>query len=133
METTLTQAAHPVTESPKKPKRRRFSAAYKLHILEEVERCTKPGEIGLLLRREGIYASHLTSWRVWRRRAHPEHPQSKKPPTESQMKQELARQQREIQRLRLKLDHTEKLVALQKKFADLLEARGIAENNGNSV
>ena len=110
-----------------------YGLAYKLHILEEVERCTKPGEIGLLLRREGIYASHLTSWRVWRRRAHPEHPQSKKPPTESQMKQELARQQREIQRLRLKLDHTEKLVALQKKFADLLEARGIAENNGNSV
>jgi len=133
METILTQTAHPVTGSPKKPKRRRFSAAYKLHILEEVERCTKPGEIGLLLRREGIYASHLTSWRVWRRRAHPEHPQSKKPPTESQMKQELARQQREIERLRLKLDHTEKLVALQKKFADLLEARGIAENNGNSV
>ena len=49
------------------------------------------------------------------------------------MKQELARLQRENERLRLKLDHTEKLVALQKKFADLLEARGIAENDGSSA
>ena len=133
METTLTQTAAPVSPSPEKPKRRRFSAEYKLRILEEADRCTKPGEIGLLLRREGIYASHLTSWRAWRRREHPEHPQSKKPATESQMKQELARLQRENERLRLKLDHTEKLVALQKKFADLLEARGIAENDGSSA
>ena len=72
METTLTQTAHPVT-GPEKPKRRRFSAEYKLRLLEEAERCTKPGEIGLLLRREGIYASHLTSWRAWRRRAHGPH------------------------------------------------------------
>ncbi len=133
MDTTLTQTAHPVTPSPEKPKRRRFSAEYKLRILEEADRCEKPGEIGLLLRSEGLYASHLTSWRAWRRRAHPEQPQSKKPPTESPMKQELVRKQREIERLRLKLDHTEKLVALQKKFADLLEARGIAENDGSSA
>jgi transposase-like protein len=133
METTLTQTAGPVSASPEKPKRRRFAAEYKLRILEEADRCTKPGEIGLLLRREGIYASHLTSWRAWRRREHPEHPQSQKPATESQMKQDLRRLQRENDRLRLKLDHTEKLVALQKKFADLLEARGIAENDGSSA
>ena len=133
MAMTLTQADRPLTQSPEKPKRRRFSAEHKLRILEEADRCTRPGEIGLLLRREGIYASHLTSWRTWRRRTHPEHPQSKKPATESQMKQEFARQVRENERLRLKLDHTEKLVALQKKFADLLEARGIAENDGSSA
>ena len=43
--------------------RRRFSAAYKVRILEEAERCTEPGEVGRLLRREGLYSSSLTGWR----------------------------------------------------------------------
>jgi transposase len=46
-----------------KPRRRRFSAAYKVRILEEVDRCTEPGEVGRLLRREGLYSSSLTAWR----------------------------------------------------------------------
>jgi transposase-like protein len=44
-------------------KRRQFSAAYKLAVLEEADRCTSPGTIGELLRREGLYSSHLTTWR----------------------------------------------------------------------
>jgi transposase-like protein len=50
-----------------KPKRRRFTAEYRLRILEEVERCTGPGEVGQLLRREGLYSSHLANWRKARR------------------------------------------------------------------
>ncbi len=50
-----------------RPKRRRFTAEYRLRILEEVERCTAPGEVGRLLRREGLYSSHLTAWRKARR------------------------------------------------------------------
>ncbi len=46
-----------------KPKRRRFTAEYRLRILEEVERCTESGEVGRVLRREGLYSSHLTAWR----------------------------------------------------------------------
>ena len=46
-----------------KPKRRQFTAEYRLRILEEAERCTQPGEVGRLLRREGLYSSHLTDWR----------------------------------------------------------------------
>ena len=46
-----------------KPKRRRFSAEYKLAILEEYERLTDPGAKGALLRREGLYSSHLVEWR----------------------------------------------------------------------
>ena len=46
-----------------KPSRRRFSAAYKVRILEETDRCTEPGEVGRLLRREGLYSSSLTAWR----------------------------------------------------------------------
>jgi len=46
-----------------KPKRRQFSAAYRLRILEEADGCRSPGEIGRLLRREGLYSSHLANWR----------------------------------------------------------------------
>jgi transposase-like protein len=44
-------------------KRRQFNAAYKLSVLEEADRCASPGAIGALLRREGLYSSHLTMWR----------------------------------------------------------------------
>ncbi len=50
-----------------KPKRRRFTAEYRLRILEEVDRCTGAGEVGQLLRREGLYSSHLANWRRARR------------------------------------------------------------------
>ncbi len=46
-----------------KPRRRRFSPAYRLGIVEEAERCTEPGAVGRLLRREGLYTSHLAAWR----------------------------------------------------------------------
>jgi hypothetical protein len=47
-------------------KRRKFTAKYKLEILEKADACTRPGEIGELLRREGLYTSHLTYWRKHR-------------------------------------------------------------------
>ncbi len=50
-----------------KPKRRQFSAVYRLGILEEADGCRSPGEIGRLLRREGLYSSHLANWRKARR------------------------------------------------------------------
>ena len=46
--------------------RRRFEAAYKLRVLREADACTKPGEIGALLRREGLYSSILSGWRAQR-------------------------------------------------------------------
>ena len=133
METTLTRPDEPLNGTPEKPKRRRFSAEYKLRILNEADRCTKPGQLGLLLRREGLYSSHLAAWRRWRRCRYPEHPESQKPATESQLKHELARVQRENARLRLKLDHAEKLAALQKKFTEMLEATEDNENDGSSA
>ena len=50
-----------------KPKRRQFSATYRLRILEEADSCRSPGGIGRLLRREGLYSSHLATWRKARR------------------------------------------------------------------
>ena len=59
-------AAVPDPELVERATRRRFSAEYKLRILQQAEACTRPGEIGALLRREGLYTSHLTAWRKQR-------------------------------------------------------------------
>jgi transposase len=56
----------PDPELVERAKRRRFTAEYKLRILRDAEACTRPGEIGALLRREGLYTSHLTAWRKQR-------------------------------------------------------------------
>jgi len=55
-----------VADTEVRARRRRFSAAYKLRILEEADACAEPGAIGAWLRREGLYASHLTTWRAQR-------------------------------------------------------------------
>ena len=53
-------------ELSERPRRRRFTAEYKLGVLREAEACTRKGEIGAMLRREGLYSSHLTAWRKQR-------------------------------------------------------------------
>jgi transposase len=56
------------TEVPAKARRRRFTAAEKVRVLREADRCAKPGEVSALPRREGLYSSHLATWRAARRR-----------------------------------------------------------------
>ena len=63
---TTGTAEVPPTEVVPKAKRRRFTASYKMRILDEAELCSKPGEVGALLRREGLYSSHLAQWRKQR-------------------------------------------------------------------
>ena len=112
-------------ESPsrdaQRPVRRRFSDREKLRILDAADACTRPGEVGLLLRREGIYTSHLANWRRWRMRAHPDRVPAGTVSTESQLRHENARLEREVARLRLKLEHAEKLHLLQKRMAEMME------------
>src|SRR3954467_5866693 len=60
------RAAVPDAELVERATRRRFSAEYKLQVLQQAEACTRPGEVGALLRREGLYTSHLTAWRKQR-------------------------------------------------------------------
>ena len=55
--------APPDPEVVAKPKRRRFTAEYRLRIVEEADRCSESCDVGRLLRREGLYSSHLTKWR----------------------------------------------------------------------
>ncbi len=66
-ESTEKELATPSTEVPEKPVRRRFSTPYKLRILAETDRCTEMGQIGELLRREGLYSSQLSTWRRQRK------------------------------------------------------------------
>src|SRR5690625_1654401 len=63
----VSKSTTPDPELVERAQRRRFTAKYKLRILEEAEACTQPGEIGALLRREGLYTSHLSAWRKQRR------------------------------------------------------------------
>jgi len=59
-------AAAPNPELVERPRRRRFTAEYKLRILRQADACTRPGEVGELLRRGGLYSSHLSTWRKQR-------------------------------------------------------------------
>ncbi len=56
----------PDPELVERPRRRKFNAEYKLRVVGEADRCTKAGEVGSLLRREGLYSSHLSEWRKQR-------------------------------------------------------------------
>jgi len=96
--------------------RRRFTAEYKLRILEEVNRAGH-GEIGLILRREGLYSSQLNQWRNWRNGM-----TSKKKDSGSttKLKAEYQRLEKENARLKLKLRKAEAMLDLQKKAAEIL-------------
>lgn len=109
----------PETEVVARPKRRSFSANYKRSILEEADRCTRPGEIGALLRREGLYSSNLTTWRRQRERGELEGAKTGRKPASDQAKA-LKQLQRENQRLKQKLEQAELVIEVQKKLSQLL-------------
>lgn len=102
--------------------RRRFGAAYKRRIVAEAEACTKPGEIGALLRREGLYSSYLSNWRRQiaagtlgkQQRGRPAEPLAAE---NAQLRQENAR-------LRRELEKTQLIVEAQKKLAQVLNLMG---------
>lgn len=99
---------------------RRFSAAYKQRILAEADRCTQPGEVGALLRREGLYSSHLTRWRQQLQADQLErlHPRKRGRKADPQAV-EIARLQRETERLKSQLDRAELIIEAQKKLCQL--------------
>ena len=108
------------TEVPvAKPARRRFTAAYKLRILREAEQCA-PGDLGALLRREGLYSSHLTTWRRQQDVCQLAGlaPKPRGPKVDPQAT-ELARLKRENERLQVKLQQAEVIISAQKKLAEL--------------
>ncbi len=114
----------PSSEVLEKPVRRRFPVEYKARILAEADACTEPGMLGELLRREGLYWSHLSTWRRQRdegalagltpkrrgRKAKPKNP----------LADEVARLQRENGRLKEQLRQAELIIDVQKKVSEML-------------
>src|SRR5271157_2307407 len=118
-----------------KPVRRHFAAEYKGRILREADGCTQPGQLGALLRREGLYSSHLSTWRQQReagtlagltpkrrgRKANPDAP----------LIAENERLKRETQRLAEKLRQAETIIEVQKKLSEIWAfPRSPSDNNG---
>ena len=94
--------------------RRAFTAGYKRRVLEEVDRAG-PGETGLILRREGLYSSHLSNWRRWRRDTAGKK-RGKKSDDKSANEKRL---EKEVAKLKLKLAKAEAMLELQKKAAEI--------------
>jgi transposase len=119
-----TRAVPPDPEVVAKPTRRQFTAAYRLRILEEADRCTEPGEVGRLLRREGLYSSHLTAWRKARRKGSLQGLSSKKRGAKPSGRNPLDAKVRELEakvaRLERELHTAHTILDVQGKVAGLL-------------
>jgi len=124
---TLTPVLEPEVEVSAKARRRTFTAEYKRRILQEADACTKPGEVGALLRREGLYFSHLRDWGAARERGEIEGLSPKKRGRKARpvdpRERKIAEQERELARLKARLERAEALLELQKKVAQILGSR----------
>jgi transposase-like protein len=111
----------PSTEVVTRAARRRFTAEYKLRILREVDACKGTGEIGALLRREGLYSSNLTKWRRQREQGELEGlAEQRRGPKEDLQAMENARLKRENERLREELRKAQLIIEVQKKVSQIL-------------
>ena len=124
MESTVTKRTNPTTEVSEKPPRRRFTAEFKLRILAEADRCTELGQIGEVLRREGLYSSHLTNWRKQRDEGvlaglKPKR-RGRKAKRKNPLADEVAQLQRKNRRLEEKLRQAELIIDVQKKVSEML-------------
>ena len=106
-----------------KAQRRRFTAAYKLKVLAEAKACRQPGELGALLRREGLYSSHLAAWRAAQRRGDLTGPARRRGPPRSgaaPLTARIAQLERQLVAAVTRADRAEAIVEVQKKVAALL-------------
>ena len=118
---TSSGAATPDPEVAAVAKRRQFSMAEKRRILADADRCKKPGELGTLMRREGIYASHLSNWRKHRADADRAAlaPRKRGPKSDAQARQ-IKHLNRDNDRLRRKLERADLIIEAQKKLCAVL-------------
>jgi len=117
--------AVPDPEVTEKAVRRKFTAAFKLRILKEAEACTRQGQLGALLRREGLYYSNLTLWRRQINQGLIPKKRGPLPQKPDPNVRRIAELERENAKLTHKLKHAELIIDVQKKVADLL--KGINE------
>ena len=120
--TTTSAATAPDPEVPAKAQRRRFTAEYRLRILKQADACKRPGELGALLRREGLCSSHLANWRRQREQgALRDLRGRRRGPTPRPIDPRVKQLEAENRRLQRKLQRAETIIALQKKVAEILE------------
>ena len=119
-----------VPERLERARRRQFTVGYKLRILTEADAARTTGEIGALLRREGLYSSHLAAWRRQREEGilHALAPRRRGRPMHSPEQRELARLRQENDRLGQRLAVAEAVIEIQKKVSVLL---GLAERSSD--
>ena len=112
------------TEVSSRAKRRRFTAEYKRKVLQEADGCTKSGEIAALLRREGLYSSHLTAWRALRERGELAGLAAKKRGPKARPADERDRRiielERQLARSEDRLEKAELIIEIQKKVGRLV-------------
>ena len=115
----------PDPEVPEKRPRRKFTAKYKLRVLQEAENCSAPGEVGALLRREGLYSSNLTAWRKQKEQGILQGVTPKKRGRKTKEKNPLAQRVAELERanrkLQSKLKKAEIIIDVQKKISQILQ------------
>ena len=117
--------------------RRKFTAKYKIRILEEADASTEPGQIGALLRREGLYSSHLNTWRRQREngllKAMAPKKRGCRRKEKNPLADEVARLENENRQLKEKLRKAETIIEVQKKISDLLTIdQDLSPSGGNS-
>ncbi len=113
--------AAPDPEVTERPKRRRFTAEYKLRILREADACKGDGDLGALLRREGLYSSHLTTWRRQRDAVAKAGLKARKRGPKAKVVDPRVKQlERENARLKRRLEEAETIIEFQKKLSKLL-------------
>jgi transposase-like protein len=113
-----TSTTPPDPEVTARHARRRFTTQYKLEILRKADACVRPGQLGALLRKEGLYSSHLVTWR--RQRADGLTPK-KRGRKSTRVDPYVKRLEHENRRLTTRLQKAEALLAYQKKVAELLQ------------
>ena len=119
---------HPSTPDPEVPEkaiRRKYPGEYKLEVLKEAETCTLPGQLGALLRREGLYSSHLTTWRRQKEQGILEalSPRKRGPKLlkRNPLALKVTQLERENQKLQHKLKQAETIIEVQKKISEILQ------------
>ena len=115
------RATDPDPEVPAKVQRRQFTAAYRRRILKEADACQQHGEMGVLLRREGLYSSHLANWRRQREQGELVAGRARRRgPTPKLVDPRVKQLEVENRRLQRKLARAETIITLQKKVAEIL-------------
>ena len=121
---TSSQTPHPQVKP--KTARRSFTTAYKLSILELADQCHSRGEVGVLLRGEGLYSSHLSTWRELRRQGTLKALTSKQPGPQASLEPAQRRELEQLRRRNAKLEHelekARTVIDVQKKLSSLLAA-----------